>query len=146
MGERERGKSPELGSDAMSLKHVAIVLAVVFVVALAIVVGKQMSSEAMAVVVGVACGVAAGIPTSLLLLMVLTRRERQRLDESDRRARQGTYPPVVVIQGSGALPLQAGPAAGYWPEPVPGPTGQRRFHVVGDDDLHSGEGHYSGGW
>ena len=83
----------------MSIRQIAVVLALVFVVALAVVVGKQMSTEAMAVVIGIVCGVAAGIPTSVLLLIALTRRDRQRAEEAERQTRQANYPPVVVIQG-----------------------------------------------
>lgn len=117
------------------LRQVAAVLGLVFAVTLAVVVGKQMSSDAMAVVVGVACGVAAGIPTSLLLLVVLTRKEQKRVDEVE-RVRQGNYPPVVVVQGSGgAHGLPQGPQAGYWPAPMTGPSVDRQFQVLGGDDL-----------
>jgi hypothetical protein len=105
------------------------------VVTLAVFVGKQMSAEAMAVVVGVVCGVAAGIPTSLLLMVALTRRERQRSEDVDQLRQQGGYPPVVVIQGGSPQALPQGPQAGYWPLPHPGPVAQRQFHVVGGDDA-----------
>jgi len=108
-------------------------LAVVFVIALAVVVGKQMSAEAMAVVVGVVCGVAAGIPTSLLLLVAFSRRDR--LDEPDRLQRQHNYPPVVVIQGGSSQALPPGQQAGYWPAPPPTASTSRQFHVVGGDEL-----------
>jgi hypothetical protein len=126
----------------VSLKQVAAVLALVFVIALAVVVGKQMSTEAMAVVIGVVCGVAAGIPTSVLLLVALTRRDRQRLEDEERQAArecqrhsERSYPPVVVIQGGAPQALPPGPQAGYWPAPMPGPPVSRQFHVVGGDDL-----------
>jgi len=114
-------------------KRIVIVLGVVFAATLAVVVGKEMSSEAMAVVVGVVCGVAAGIPTSMLLLVVLTRRDQNRVQQGE-RGRQGNYPPVVVVQGgSGAHGLPQGPQAGYWPSPMPGPSVDRQFQVVGGD-------------
>jgi len=122
----------------MNAKQVGVVLGLVFAVALAVVVGKQMSNEAMAVVIGVVCGVAAGIPTSVLLLVVVARRDAQRaqrVEEMERQARQGSYPPVVVIQGGGPQALRPGPQAGYWPVPPPGPVANRQFHVVGGDDL-----------
>ena len=134
MRDRERGLGLEVG-DGISLKQIAVVLGLVFTVALAVVVGKQMSTEAMAVVVGVVCGVAAGIPTSVLLLVVLTRRDRQRMDEVQRRPGQHNYPPVVVIQGGVPQALPPGSQAGYWPGPGPGPGSQRQFHVVGGDQL-----------
>jgi hypothetical protein len=119
------------------LRQAMVVLGVVFAGVLGVVVAKQMSAEAMAVVVGVICGVAAAIPTSLLLLVVLTRSERRRLDEEDRRRRstQGAYPPVVVIQGGAPQSLPAGPQAGFWPSPAPGPLADRQWQVVGGEDL-----------
>ena len=126
----------------MSVKQVAAVLALIFVVVLAVVVGTiagRMSTEAMAVVIGVVCGLAAGIPTSVLLLVALTRRDRQRLEDEYalRQSRQAarSYPPVVVIQGGAPQALPPGPQAGYWPAPMPGPPVSRQFHVVGGDEL-----------
>lgn len=130
------------GGFGVGVRQVVIVLGTVFAATLAVVVGKQMSSEAMAVVVGVVCGVAAGIPTSMLLLVVLTRRDHKRVDEAE-RARHGNYPPVVVVQGSGgAQRLPQGPQAGYWPSPMPGPSVDRQFQVVGGDDLLLDERRY----
>jgi hypothetical protein len=130
----------------MTLKQASIGLGLIFVVVLAIVVAKQMSAEAMAVVIGVVCGVAAGIPTSLLLFVTLTQRERRRLEEAERQAKraQGNSPPVVVIQGGTQQALPQGPQAGYWPAPPPGPAVNRQFHVVGGDDLIvDGEGYWT---
>lgn len=126
----------------MSLKQIGVGLGLIFAITLAVVVGKQMSSEAMAVVIGVICGVAAGIPTALLLLVVLTRRDRSRLDEMERLARQGSSPPVVVIQGGAPQALPMGPQAGYWAAPLPGQPVNRQFHVVGGDDLLLDDGRY----
>ncbi len=119
----------------MSVKQIGGVLGLVFAVALAVVVGKQMSTEAMAVVIGVVCGVAAGIPTSVLLLLLFTRRDRQRLEGAERQTQPGSYPPVVVIQGGAPQPLPMVPPGGYWPALQPGPPVQRRFHVIGGSDL-----------
>ena len=46
-----------------------------FGIALALIIGKRMSTDAMAVMVGVAVGVAASVPTSLLLVALLARIE-----------------------------------------------------------------------
>jgi len=134
MERRERGLDFRgFGGNA---RHVVLVLSVVLAAALAVVVGRQMSTEAMAVVIGVVCGIAASIPTSLCLLVVLTRRDRQQVAGTRRQARQGNSPPVVVIQGSGETQGRSpGPQAGYWPAVQPGPTVDRQFHVVGGDSL-----------
>jgi len=132
MRDREVGLD---GVEGLGLKQVLLVVGLVFAITLAIVVGKKMSAEAMAVVVGIACGVAAAIPTSVLLLVVLTRRDRQQPDDVEARSRQYGSPPVIVIQGGAPQALPPGPQAGYWPAPQPGPTVNREFHVVGGEDL-----------
>ena len=83
----------------MSAGRFLAFVGLVFGIVLAAVVGSRMSAEAMAVVVGIVCGVAAGIPTSVLLLVVLGRRDRQRYEYEERDARYSGSPPVVVIQG-----------------------------------------------
>ena len=131
----ERGFYDDVGGAGPGIKQVLLVIALVFGITLAAVVGKKMSAEAMAVVVGVVCGVAAAIPTSILLLVVFTRRDRQHLDAMETRPRHQASPPVVVIQGGAPQALPPGPQAGYWPTAHPGPVANREFHVVGDDDL-----------
>lgn len=143
MGGEYEGSGLDLGGAGGSAKLILVVLGTVFVATLAIVVGKQMSTEAMAVVVGVVCGVAAGIPTSVLLLVVLNRRERQGYDDGQRRQREGNYPPVVVVQGGAqGSGLPPGPQAGYWPMAAPGPAMRRQFNVVGGDDILIDDGRY----
>jgi hypothetical protein len=124
----------------MSMKQTGAICGLVFAVTLAVFVGKQMSSEALAVIIGVVCGVAAGIPTSLLLLVAVTRRDRPRSAEGERYQGQGSYPPVVVIQGGAPQALPQGPQAGYWPMAQSGPIAPRQFHVVGGDDLQLDDG------
>lgn len=119
----------------MILGRLFLVLGLVFGITLAVVIGSRMSAEAMAVVVGVVCGVAAGIPTSVLLLVAMGRRDRRRRDGEARAAGYGSSPPVVVIQGGAPQALPSGPQAGYWPAVQPGTAAHRDFHVVGDEGL-----------
>ena len=120
----------------MGIKHLAAAVGLVFAVTLAIIVGKQMTAEAMAVVIGVVCGVAAGIPTSVLLLLALSRRDAARArQEAAVRQAPPSYPPVVVIQGGAQQPQMPAMQAGYWPAPTPAPLVSRQFHVVGGDEL-----------
>jgi len=128
----------------MTIKQAAGALALVFVVVLAIAVAKQLSTEAMAVIIGVVCGVGAGLPTSVLLLVALSRRDRQRLDELEQRARQrqGAYPPLVVIQGGAPQAVPPAFQAGFWPTPQPSASARREFRVVGGDDLLLDDGGY----
>jgi hypothetical protein len=124
------------------LREVVVLLGVTFVIALAVVVGSQMSAEALAVVVGIVCGAAAGIPGLILALVVLSRRERLREEDSRRHSARDQALPVVVIQGGAPQALPPGGQAGYWPAPQPGPPVSRQFHVVGGDDLVLDEGDY----
>jgi len=119
----------------MSLGRVFVVLGLVFGITLAVVVGNRMSAEAMAVVVGVVCGVAAGIPTSVLLLLTMNRRDRRHGEGDEQAARFAGNPPVIVIQGGAPQALPSGQQAGYWPVAPPAMPGQRQFQVVGDEDL-----------
>jgi hypothetical protein len=123
------------GGILVNIRQMGALFTLVFGVTLAVLIGKQMSAEAIAVVVGVVVGVAAGIPTSLLLLLAVTRRERQGSGDTELQRQQKSYPPVVVIQGGPAQALPQGPAAGYWPASQPGPPVRREFHVVGSDEL-----------
>jgi anti-sigma factor RsiW len=118
----------------VGIKQMVAALGLVFAVTLAIIVGKQMTTEAMAVVIGVVCGVLAGIPTSVLLLVALSRRDSLRArEETAARQAPANYPPVVVIQGGGTG--QPALNSGYWPAPNAAPLVSRQFHVVGGDEL-----------
>jgi len=121
---------------SVGIKQMVAALGLVFAVTLAIIVGKQMTTEAMAVVIGVVCGVLAGIPTSVLLLVALSRRDSLRArEETAARQAPANYPPVVVIQGGGMQPQQPALNSGYWPAPNAAPLVSRQFHVVGGNEL-----------
>ncbi|MBN1955121.1 MAG: hypothetical protein JW900_08745 [Anaerolineae bacterium] len=119
----------------MGIKQMAAAAGLAFAVTLAIIIGKQMTTEAMAVVIGVVCGVAAGIPTSVLLLVALSRRDSLRARDEAARQAQASYPPVVVIQGPAQQPQLPAVQGGYWPAPNAAPLVGRQFHVVGDEML-----------
>jgi hypothetical protein len=107
-------------------------LLIAFAVTLAVVVGNRMSTEAMAVVVGVVCGVAAGIPMSLLILLATRRRHREAEGYGmygQQTRRDGSYPPVVVIQGGTPVPNQ--PQLPYYGSSVE--AAPRQFHIVGGE-------------
>ena len=121
----------------MAVKRILVGVAALFVVALAVVVGKRMSTDAMAVVIGVVFGVAASIPSSLLIVAVTRRTQDREIDQvRSLREQQRTAPPVIVVSPNGAQtmpwfsPFQM-PAI---PEALDGqPT--RRFRVVGDEET-----------
>ena len=116
------------------MRRALFAVALAFSVTLAAVVGNRMSTEAMAVVVGVVCGVAAGIPMSMLLLLVLNRRDRHPEDApyGQMGGRLGSYPPVVVIQGGSAAPGQLMPPFYSAPARMQ-EAAQREFRIVGDE-------------
>ena len=113
-----------------------------FLITLAVVIGVRMNTEAMAVVIGVIFGVAASIPTSLVIVAVMWRREQRAVSSRNgslRRAGQEALPPSVVIVNPGS----AGPANPYrQPAYLPQPDLQwghppRQFRVVGEPDETS---------
>jgi hypothetical protein len=135
-----RGQDLRVGGLDLGLRRLSIGLGLVFVVALAIIVGRKMSADALAIVVGLVCGVAASIPTAIMLLIISARRDRQRPQPP--AAHSSSYPPVVVIQGGAHQALPPGQQPGYWPAPPPSPFSNRQFHVVGGEDLLIDEGRY----
>ena len=134
MQHKERGlEFHGFGEDS---KYLVLLLCAVVAAALAVAVGRKMTTEAMAVVVGIVCGIAASIPTSLLLLVVLVGRDRRQSYGPDQQVRPTNGPPVVVIPGGGQSqewPLW--PQADYVPQAHPGPAAGRQFHVVGGDGM-----------
>ena len=109
------------------LRMIAIVLAVT----LAVIVTNRISDEALAVLAGAVCGVAAAIPTSLIILAVLRRRETSNDRYEEPRAHPpayGAYPPIVVV-----APPDRWQQSHGWSELPPSlkPPSQRDFTVVG---------------
>jgi drug/metabolite transporter (DMT)-like permease len=119
------------------MKWIVLGLCAVFMVALAIVVGKQMSADAMAVVIGVVCGIAASIPTSLAMLMLLNRRQEQ----PDPQRSMPQVPSVMIVNPGGGAPAPyfQQPAQQYLP---PLQTGGRHFQVLGAEEYADAEGRY----
>ena len=103
-----------------------------FAVALAMVIGQRLSDEALAVLAGAVCGVSAAIPTSLLIVAAMRRREEQ-ADAAYPRVQpppiQATYPPVIVVAPPGVQ--QQWPNAWRSLPPSLSAPGQRQFTVVG---------------
>jgi hypothetical protein len=125
--------------NGVNVKRIGILLALAFVVALAVVVGTRLSSDAIAVLVGVVAGVAASIPTALLLIVVTRRGDADDEDDYYEERRRDSPPVIVVAPGSGPQML---------PQYVGGPESQfgagparRRFRVMGydQDELEPAE-------
>lgn len=106
---------------------------IAFAVVLAVIVGFRMSAEAMAVVVGVVCGVAAAIPMSVLILLIMNRRNSQET-ELYAGGRHGAYPPVVVIQGGQVQPQNPPLLGGGVGTPMEQEVAARTFRVLGHEE------------
>ncbi len=108
-------------------------IAIVFTVAVVVVVTQRLSQDSLALLIGLACGVAAMLPT-LLIGIVIWRREMQQ-----QASRMPTATPPVVIVTPQALPgygmQQPALSDGGFAWPWAGaqqPT--RTFTIVGDEE------------
>jgi hypothetical protein len=112
------------------MKKFFAIIAIVFSVSMATVIGFRLSADAMAVIIGIVCGVLASIPTSVILVWVLRQRDKQ-YELQNGQMRQGQYPPVVVVNGNGT-PSTSGmmPSA---PLLTTGGNGTRDFKVIGQE-------------
>ncbi len=127
-------------------KRIVTVLAAVFLVALAVVVGTRMSSDAIGVLVGVIAGVAASIPTALLLIVVTRRRDTEPEPDYYEERRQPVPSIIVVTPGSAPQVVPQYPGA-YTQQQLPAVQGARRFRVMGldEEDAEPLEGESTGG-
>jgi len=119
----------------VNVKRVATLLALAFVIVLAIVIGTRLSSDAIAVLVGVMAGVAASIPTALLLIVVTRRSDADDQGEYYEERRRDSPPVIVVAPGSApqVLPQYVGGSQVQ----LPAGAARRRFRVMGygDEEL-----------
>jgi len=126
------------------MKRVIVPVMLGFGVTLALVIGQRMTTDAMAVVLGVAVGVAASVPTSILLVALVRRSQREaggRLEPA--QAAQAAYalppqqqPNIIVLNPADLLGQRHGQSA-YLPQPpaeLLQDAGLRRLRVVGDED------------
>jgi hypothetical protein len=108
--------------------------AIAFGVALALVIGIRLDRSALAAIAGVTCGVGASIPTGLLVVYLLRRREAaQERQRARGYGREAAAPPVVVVTAPAAQQLPQGTAwPGGYGAPVPS---QREFAVIGEEGV-----------
>lgn len=129
------------------MKKLLVPMMLGFGVAMALLIGRRMSTDAMAVVIGVAVGVASSVPTSLLLIALL-RRERMLTGleggaETWGRSGRSGAPVQAPLQAPSVVVLNASDLAGMRREApqIPMPPveliqdgGLRRLRVVGEDE------------
>ncbi len=126
------------------LKLMTGIAALAFAVTLAIVVGNRLSDEAISVLVGAVCGVGAAIPTSLIIVAVTRRQDKQEHRNYQSPNPAASYPPVIVVAPPG------GQNGEYW-RALPssfnasGAPSRRRFTVVGAPPTDESE-YENDGW
>jgi hypothetical protein len=134
-------------SDSRKPKAFWGFVALTFAVTLAVIIGNRLSDEALAVLAGAVCGVGAAIPTSLLIIAIMRRRDRPPEEWSNPHQPhpnqpQGVYPPVIVVTPSNA---QQQPGWNGYPPSLTTPI-QREFTIVGgatsDREARSHERHF----
>lgn len=119
-----------MAQGALSIRRSVFWGTLAFGCVFAIVVGIRLEQAALTVIVGVVCGVGASIPTSLLIVALLQKRDGKRY-----RRHQGfsSQPPVVVITPQ-SIPQTKQQAD--WPVeyalPVPA---RRQFSMIGEEEV-----------
>jgi hypothetical protein len=125
------------------MKRVIVPAMLGFGVTLALVIGQRMTTDAMAVVLGVAVGVAASVPTSVLLVALVRRAQREAGGRPEPSAAgHANYalpaqPPNIIVLNPADLVGQRNGQAGYLPQPpaeLLQDAGLRRLRVVGSED------------
>lgn len=110
------------------MKRSFLIIGIVFAITFAIVFGTRISADALAVIVGVILGIGAGIPTTLLAIFIMTRRQGL-----DRNLPSSSQPPVVIVNTPDRTSLSAPPA-------LPAPYASdlaRKWTVIGDSETES---------
>lgn len=123
-----------MAEEQVSLRQSGVWGAVAFGVALAVVIGVRLEQAALAVVAGVVCGVGASIPTSLLIVAMMRRRDARDARREARRQELRTtqVPPVVVVAPPAAPQLRQSAA---WPGEYDLLPAQRQFSVIGEEEI-----------
>lgn len=120
--------------------------------ALTYAVTERLSEQTIDVVVGLVCGLTASVPAVIGLLIALTRRQRESVEDDEESSKfpntgspyegytpRQPYPPVIVITPQhGQMP---NPFGGFLP-PGQSPIGYnmneapitREFRIIGEDD------------
>lgn len=113
----------------MSIKQGLLFITLAFVISLTLVVGWRVSTDALAVIIGVVLGIVASVPTTILLLFILTRQQHK-LNQQAYHSPQ--HPPVIVVNTADTTQNQPYPLALPTPH---APNGARKWTVIGDMDT-----------
>ena len=125
------------------MKNGFILVALVFAVTLAVVVGNRLSNDAMSVVVGSFCGLLATVPLTIALVVALKQNWGNAPEVRDEYASRPypahpyapTQPQVLVISPPQQSPAPYGFQSNqlYLPPNVPAPGAPREFKIIGEE-------------
>lgn len=79
------------------MRALVVIAGIAGVVVLAYIVAGQMSADAMAVVIGVVVGIAVSIPTSLVMMLLLGRRDDPTPVQREEPAPRQQAPSVLIV-------------------------------------------------
>jgi hypothetical protein len=110
--------------------------AIAFGIALAIIVGLRLDNAALTAIVGMACGLGAAIPTSVLVISAVRRRDTQKYTRAshNRWERATPSPPIVVLTPPGSSTQMNNRDLVSLNYPPGGPI-RRRFSVIGENEV-----------
>jgi uncharacterized SAM-binding protein YcdF (DUF218 family) len=106
-------------------------LSLIILTTLLLVIGFRLSEDAVAVIVGIILGVVATLPTSLVLIYMIMRRDQSPTGQQQAGFPNHHQPPVIIVNGGQQPGLPTGSAAqpGY-PLSLPSP---RTFTIIGEE-------------
>ncbi len=113
------------------MKRSFLLIGLTFAITLAVMFGLQASVDALGVIIGVVLGVAASVPTTALVVFMLTRA---RPGQERGQPTMGQSPPVVIVNPPERTSLPAASPPSYLPF-YPSETAARRWTVIGDTDT-----------
>lgn len=129
-----------------TLKRLFLGAAILTPTAIVLLVGLKLSPDALAVIIGMMLGILASVPVSVVLVILLTRREGYAGKNGGSAGQMSYQPPVIVVNGQQAPPngypfgppstITKGasnsetPQGGY----AMGLPAQRTFTVIGEED------------
>jgi hypothetical protein len=123
-----------VAEETVSVRRHLLWGAIAFGVALALVIGIRLDQAALAVLAGVTCGVGASIPTGLLVVFLLRRRDAAGERQGARGYGREIAPPPVVVVTTPAVPQL--PQGTAWPGAYGAPLpAQREFAVIGEEGV-----------
>jgi hypothetical protein len=115
-----------------SLRRSLVIGAVAFGIMMALIVGIRLDEAALTVIVGLTCGIGASIPSSLIVVSLLNRRNVRAHRETGYRTEAPAPRVVVVSPPAMSTTRRNGDWSGGYALP---PIGQRKFSVIGEEET-----------